>query len=410
MKTSSVRNGRLHQAFTLVELLVVISIIGILMGLAVTAVNIGLKKAHEAAIKTELATIASGVESYKLKYGVYPPDMSSWNVVERHYRRIFPQIASTELLLLHRLGDTTIDANAAGTNDALQQATSIDPATWNPVALDRAEAIVWSLGGFSSDPQFPFTGSGGPLSLLPSTNVSLPANVGYESRPMFWQYNVTRENGAMDFSNSNLSLTSPDSSSAIGYTNRVQSDEDDTVGGLFLDLFPVIRVDEESSPYVYFDSRTYTYTPAGTQLNGYAFTIDTNEWDVVRPLLSDELNANKPYPSATSATYGTFVNSLDAYMFVNRNTFQVLSPGLDGRYGRVADFDGDDPTNEKPVYFQYPSGQMIYADASADDPTDLKFGSIKRYDLGSRFPLLVDAYEKDNLANFSEGTFGSKAQ
>ncbi len=64
-------------AFTLVELLVVITIIGILAALITVAAIGALKKAQEARIKAEINQIATAVDDYKNKYTAYPPNCQS---------------------------------------------------------------------------------------------------------------------------------------------------------------------------------------------------------------------------------------------------------------------------------------------------------------------------------------------
>ena len=60
-------------AFTLVEMLVVITIIGILVSLGTVAIFKALEAAKRARIKVEITNLVSAIESYKLKFGDYPP-------------------------------------------------------------------------------------------------------------------------------------------------------------------------------------------------------------------------------------------------------------------------------------------------------------------------------------------------
>lgn len=70
----SMADGRLIAAFTLLELLVVISIIGLLAGLVVGLAPIAATKMREAKLKAELNELVTAIESYKARFGVYPPD------------------------------------------------------------------------------------------------------------------------------------------------------------------------------------------------------------------------------------------------------------------------------------------------------------------------------------------------
>ncbi|HEV2695606.1 MAG TPA: type II secretion system protein [Verrucomicrobiae bacterium] len=66
-------------AFTLVELLIVISIIGVLAGFIVAALGPIKKLKAVNTAKAELAQIQTALEAYKGKYGVYPPSNENTN-------------------------------------------------------------------------------------------------------------------------------------------------------------------------------------------------------------------------------------------------------------------------------------------------------------------------------------------
>lgn len=66
------RRNRL--AFTLIELLTVISIIAVLAGLVVGLAPVASAKMKEARVRGELAGLVTAIESYKSRFGVYPPD------------------------------------------------------------------------------------------------------------------------------------------------------------------------------------------------------------------------------------------------------------------------------------------------------------------------------------------------
>lgn len=387
-----------RSGFTLVEILTVIVIIGILAGLAIPAITGALRVGRQAAIRAEVEGLAQGVEAYKLKYGDYPPDFSSWALVQRHYRKIFPDIATSELTLLYRMCDTVAD------NDPAQIDSVTDP--YNPAGMDRGEALMWALGGFSSDPQLPFTGSGGPLTLIPTVPPTTP---GVAVNPVFWQYNSERDNTLIDIELDRLTLKTPDPAMPLAYTNRVSSNDD--VAPNLTDPFPVLAENEDGSPYVYFDSRTYGFDASGTGaglMNGFA-TVTSGQVDACRPVFTNRINANLAPPSTTGSTYGTVANALNAWEWINPKTFQILSPGLDGRFGVVADLDGGtDPTNSAPVYWQYPTGKLLAALPGADNPNALLVPNVDRYGLDVLFagtPLALEIFEKDNITNFTESTF-----
>lgn len=71
--------GRARQAFTLIELLTVISIIAVLVGLLVPLAGVASRKMRESTARADLKKLETAIESYKAAVGYYPPD----NVVQR---------------------------------------------------------------------------------------------------------------------------------------------------------------------------------------------------------------------------------------------------------------------------------------------------------------------------------------
>ena len=379
---------RPRSGFTLVEILVVIVIISILAAISIPAITGALATARTAGMQTELASISQGIDAYKLKYGDYPPDFSSWTIVERHYRKAFPDISQSELLLLHRLIDGTADT------DSSQMSTNKSGAIPGNV-MDRAEAVVWSLGGFSSDPQRPFTGTGGPLQFIGTSGTPGTPN------PALYQYNADRDNAIVDFEASQLSVQPiPTPGAPLSVTNRTQSDDEAGTDSA-LDVFPTYILYDDASPVVYFDSRTYTAQAPSGAFNGYGRPLEDGDADVVRPLFSMTPNP----PPASGYGSASLADSLDAWQFVNPRTFQLLAPGLDRIYGKIADVDGGDPSDAAPVYFQYPSGQLIAAQEKA---AATYVPGVEGYDLSTKFPSLTANYLLDNLTNFSEGSLGDE--
>ncbi len=68
---------RYSVAFTLIELIVVVTVIVILVGLVLSTVGYAQKKAARSRAETEIAAISAACESYKADNGVYPFDANT---------------------------------------------------------------------------------------------------------------------------------------------------------------------------------------------------------------------------------------------------------------------------------------------------------------------------------------------
>ncbi len=116
-----------RRGFTLVELLVVLTIIGLLMAILVPTVFVVIGKAKNTKIALEIANLSQGLEAYRLDAGDYPPNFDDWNVVKRHVLKRWQQIPATELA---KFQDFCKGGNKA---------------------IDPAEALVFWLGGQSTN-------------------------------------------------------------------------------------------------------------------------------------------------------------------------------------------------------------------------------------------------------------------
>jgi prepilin-type N-terminal cleavage/methylation domain-containing protein len=141
--TNSLRRPRRPLGgFTLVELLVVITIIGILAGLAVPAVVIAMRRAKVASVALEMNQLDTALKAYKAQFGEYPPDFSDQTAtghatILRHLARAFPRYVP---------GYPVSGAGAGGTWGEfvtdVNNGWGIDPGKLTP-----AGAIVFWLGG-----------------------------------------------------------------------------------------------------------------------------------------------------------------------------------------------------------------------------------------------------------------------
>ncbi|WP_164103376.1 type II secretion system protein [Candidatus Laterigemmans baculatus] len=354
------------RGFTLVEVLIVITIIGVLAGLLIPAIGVVIERGKVGRIKMEVTSLAMAAEAYHNKYGDYPPDFSDWGVVQRHFRKAFPRMASGEMTLL-----TNLTHDSSG--------------NFIPVAIDRAEALVLTLGGYSSDPVNPLTGPGGPLEYIGSGDVTNPAN---------YQYRADRDNALFTFDVSRLTVTPMDASAPLSATNKLSSTDEAEFGtGPSADPLPAYRPADGTAPYVYFESRTYGSLGSLGVFNGYGprnpSGFADSEIGSIRPY-----KTSRPNPTTTGG-YSSVAEASEAYDFMNAQTFQIIAAGPDNNFGTIVG------TDTAPVYFLFPTGQAMVVDASATSPGDMVTSS--GYQENSISSSIMDNAHYDNITNFSEG-------
>ncbi len=389
------------RGFTLVEILVVIVIIGILAGLAIPAISGAVRRATITAQKLEVDTLARAVEQYREKYGDYPPDGSDQNVLQRHMRRLFPRMAEPDLTLLNRLTDNSTNQTAG---------------TFSGVAMDRGEALVFFLGGFSSDTQHPITGPGGPLEYKPTQ--SMPQRDDIRN----YQYNATRENSFFDFSPTRLTMARASDTAPMLSTDEFLIGNTTAIFGYsaaLSDPLPsYLANDDEPTPIVYFDSRSYGVIGIDTSVmpnrniyNGYLTGVGDS---------SKYMGGIRPYKTSVGAegpsgsTYGTEAEAFAAVKFHNVDTFQIISPGSDGIFGAIVSTSSGDAGASPTIHFTTETGQPVQPLFSATSTAGLVFTSSQLggegfQDSQWQSSLSVNGH-LDNVTNFSNADLESDLQ
>ena len=375
------------------ELLVVMAILGILAGLLAWGVNAARVSILKRAQAFELQSIASAVEAYRTKYGDYPPDGSSWPVMDAHLRKAFPNILVSELALLNpalsqQNGLIRNDNDLTGSHPHLARYVSTSPGLRSGRVFDAAEALVFFLGGFSSDPQRPITGPGGPLKQVGSAYI----------------YNTQRENAFFEFKIGRLTL---DPNTGASTDETVYSE------GVPNDLMPVYvgngpTYQQLGVPIIYFDSRTYQIAGATVNDNSYYFNfyspglVDTRNVqgstrNCARPFLSMDLDPNK---------------GNNALRYANDKTFQIMNGGYDRIYGCQSVKNVAAPESRPAFLFTVPGGNTAMLNVQTLTFTRPATSSVRFYNPEfwidtPNAPLNRHMYVDDNTSNVLDSpTFG----
>lgn len=77
------------QGFTLLELMIVVSIVGILATLAMPSYHVSVMKAKEAALQQDLSTLRDVLDQHRADQGKYPPSLQV--LVSAGYMRAIPK-------------------------------------------------------------------------------------------------------------------------------------------------------------------------------------------------------------------------------------------------------------------------------------------------------------------------------
>lgn len=331
--------------FTLVELLVVITIIGILASLITVAASGALKRAHQAQIKTELDQLTSAFQTYRDTYASYPPNCQNdgggtaaatpvdenqaFTDLKRHFKQAFPRSRESDDLLLLLAGQNAVTSSA-------------DYPSSLKGGMTAGEAIVFWLGGFSADPKYPISGDGGPAYDITANSFGSTQNRTLDplSRKWIYPFTTTRlqprkdDNYFNEANNRFIEYLSPITVNGVRQRRRIN----------FWQYVPA----KSEQPYLYFDTSRHTADaafdpPAATALTGLGPGGNGLPVYAIKKL-SDSSSSTLPI------------------QFANADKFQILHAGIDDEWGDFSKMNaatvqagGGDPTKAA-SYLLFPTG------------------------------------------------------
>jgi general secretion pathway protein G len=283
LATRHSRGAAARFAFTLLELLIAISIIAVLAGLILTVASSASIKAHNAQVTADIQSLSAGIAAFKQRFGVEPP--SSINLYEQPagwsgdarsmglIRQIWPQFDFTYAT---EVTPGSVDINGNGTSNDV-------------ISLSGVECLVFFLGGVPviNSPN----GGGAPMGF--SQNPADPFNRTGSNRLSFTEFDVSR-----------LLLYPPANTLVSGFLTHSTNAYLDPLSG-------------QKQPYLYLSS----YGGQGYNVSG----------ELSSPPLGTFVDIYRQGPNGSTATPPSPP--------WNANTFQIISPGGDQQYGLGGEYE-----------------------------------------------------------------------
>jgi len=130
------------RGFTLIELMVVVSIIGVLAGVAVVQVKTMMRKARESALKKDLHDMREAIDNFYADKQRYPADLNE--LVPKYLKKIPPDPITKQ-----------VDWEAVAQPPDVDEESNVDP-SGNPVAPGISD-VKSKAPGTTMDDNVPYT-------------------------------------------------------------------------------------------------------------------------------------------------------------------------------------------------------------------------------------------------------------
>ena len=365
--------NRKRSGFTLVELLVVVSIIGLLVGMLAVVGGGVIGTAREFAVNSEITQLSQATESFRTKYGFYPPSFEQFkrsvNTGDDAPLAIVNAEAAQLLPFLNKISANHREASTPSPVMARAAAgyTLLDD-WWEFVGcnLDQSSSLQFWLSGLSENKQFPLTG--GLTFATPPTDPTAYLPVGF---------------------NSNNFLNGTEM--VVGSFERESFYDFDTDRFIPLDIFSGGTLLNPTAQYVMEYGKSngdlfYIYRDSGSyQPVGQPNSID--------PADENNMRASSPNPAIPASAFPSIpaylasdlhrgpayysVNDAGTPEFANPNTFQIISFGLDGDPG-VAGLPAD--LTLRGLLFDHSAGVAeVQLSASGDNLCNFADGRLDKF-------------------------------
>lgn len=359
--------NRVRSGFTLVELLIVITIIGLLVGLLAVVGGGVIGTAREFSVNSEIIQMSQSVEKFNTQYGFYPPSFEQFKrTVNTGDDAPIGVVQAEALQILPFLNKISPNHQELSPSPIMSRATAgysrLDD-WWEFVGcnLDQSTSLQFWLAGLFQNKQFPLTGGLTPA-ISGNTNLYIPVAYNVDvfidgtpippgfDREVLFEFETNRMT-PVDILDSGVTLR-PITQYVMEYGK--------TSGFLF---------------YVYRDGNSYLPVaqsdPGHLDANSRSSSMAPVTAAPAPDLTNAAFLAYLASPNHRGAAYYS-IDGTGTLAFANPNTFQIISFGLDGDPG-------------------------ITPTATPDGTRGLLF------DLRSRGQLFQTTESDDNLCNFADG-------